>query len=128
VLILAEYQFKSGEKLTADRITIRDLYLIGDILFMPSYQEGFGIPLLEAGMIKMPIVCSDIPPFREIGGDFVYYFKPDASPESIAEGIIHFVEQIPSNRHFRKVINEYTWDNIFLKKLEPFLKNIIQSK
>ncbi|MFC1822544.1 glycosyltransferase family 4 protein [Thermodesulfobacteriota bacterium] len=35
VIIAAEYVFQSGEKLTADRITIRDLYLIADILFLP---------------------------------------------------------------------------------------------
>lgn len=128
VLILAEYQFKSGEKLTADQIMIRDLYLIGDILFMPSYQEGFGIPLLEAGMIKMPIACSDIPPFREIGGDLVYYFNPADNPKEIAQGILKFVDQIPSNKHFRKVMNEFTWDNLFRDKLEPYLKKIIEER
>lgn len=40
VLIIAEYRFASGEPLTPDRIIIRDLYLIADVLFLPSRQEG----------------------------------------------------------------------------------------
>lgn len=124
ILIMAEYMFKSGEKLSPDRITIRDLYLIGDVLFMPSFQEGFGIPLLEAGMIKMPIVCSDIPPFKEIGSENVRYFTHNDTPEQIAEMILDFVSQLETARHFKKVMNEFTWDNIFFKKLKPLIKEI----
>ncbi|GAB4184412.1 MAG: hypothetical protein Kow00108_22000 [Calditrichia bacterium] len=126
VLIMAEYQFKSGEKLKSDRITIRDLYLISDVLFMPSFQEGFGIPLLEAGMIKMPIICSNIPPFREIGGEEVCFFEPDDSPDTIADLMIKFLSTEKSTIHFRKVMKEYIWDNIFFRKLEPWLHSIMQ--
>jgi glycosyltransferase involved in cell wall biosynthesis len=125
VLIMAEYAFKSGERLMVETITIRDLYLISDILFLPSVQEGFGIPLLESGMIRLPIVCSNIPPFLEIGGEDVCFFDPAESPESIARKILEFVENLKPHRMFRKVIRNYVWDNIYHEKLLPLLENVI---
>ena len=41
----------------------------------PSIDEGFGIPLIEALMLKVPVICSDIPIFREIADDSVLYFE-----------------------------------------------------
>ena len=41
----------------------------------PSIDEGFGIPLIEAMRAQLPIICSDIEVFKEIGGDSVIYFK-----------------------------------------------------
>jgi glycosyltransferase involved in cell wall biosynthesis len=125
VLIMAEYTFKNGEEFSADRIAMRDLYLISDILFLPSLQEGFGIPLLESGMIKLPIVCSNIPPFLEIGGEDVCFFDPAEAPESIARKILEFVEKLQPHRMFRKVIRNYAWDNIYHEKLLPLLENVI---
>ncbi len=40
----------------------------------PSIDEGFGIPLIEALKLKVPVICSDIPIFREIAEDSVLYF------------------------------------------------------
>ena len=39
----------------------------------PSVDEGFGIPLIEAFKLKVPVICSDIPIFREIADDSVFY-------------------------------------------------------
>ena len=43
----------------------------------PSIDEGFGIPLIEALKLKVPVICSDIPIFREIADDSVLYFKKE---------------------------------------------------
>ena len=125
VLIMAEYIFENGEEFSADRIAMRDLYLISDILFLPSLQEGFGIPLLESGMIKLPIVCSNIPSFSEIGGEDVCFFDPEEASESIAWKILEFVEELKPHRMFRKVIRNYVWDNIYHEKLLPLLNTVI---
>ncbi|WP_123681004.1 glycosyltransferase family 1 protein [Curtobacterium sp. PhB115] len=51
-----------------------------------SYDEGFGIPLVESMGVGTPVVVSDIPIFREIGGDAAEYFDP-ASPSAVAAAV-----------------------------------------
>ncbi len=41
----------------------------------PSIDEGFGIPLIEAMRAQIPVICSDIEIFKEIGNNSVIYFK-----------------------------------------------------
>lgn len=45
-------------------------------LIMPSYYEGFGLPIVEAMHFNIPIIASDIPVLREIGKDYISYFNP----------------------------------------------------
>jgi glycosyltransferase involved in cell wall biosynthesis len=51
------------------------LYKNARIYVFPSLDEGFGIPILEALSFSIPVICSDIDVFREIGDDYVEYFK-----------------------------------------------------
>ena len=124
IAILAEYVFKNGEKLVLDRILIRDLYLMADMLLMPSKDEGFGLPLLEAGMIKLPIACSQIPPFEEIGED-VCFFRLEDPPMIVAGKILEYLARTNTHKMFKKSIREYTLENICKRKLIPFLKEVI---
>ena len=71
--------------LVPDDDTMADLYLLADALLFPSKEEGFGIPMLEAGLARLPIFCADIPPLRATGGTDAHYFAPDAEPELVAE-------------------------------------------
>jgi glycosyltransferase involved in cell wall biosynthesis len=43
------------------------------LLLAPSSTEGFGLPVAEATLRGCPVVCSDIAPFREIGGNACRY-------------------------------------------------------
>ncbi|NVL93072.1 MAG: glycosyltransferase family 4 protein [Desulfobacterales bacterium] len=125
ILIVAEYFSEGGKDLTGDTIIVRDFYLIADLLFLPSLQEGFGIPLLEAGMLKVPIVCSDIPPFKEICKENVQYFSLKDSPAKIADEILAFINGLKPHRMFHHTIQNYLWDNIYHRMLLPFLERVI---
>lgn len=49
-------------------------YEKSEAIILASYEEGFGLPLVEAMTYRKQVIASDIPIFREIGGDFPVYF------------------------------------------------------
>jgi glycosyltransferase involved in cell wall biosynthesis len=51
------------------------LYRHARALVFPSFVEGFGMPLVEAAHHGVETIASDIPVFREVGGDRVRYFS-----------------------------------------------------
>jgi glycosyltransferase involved in cell wall biosynthesis len=55
-------------------------------LIMPSFVEGFGVPIIEALAANTPVLCSDIPVFREVAGELADYFDP-FSTESICASV-----------------------------------------
>lgn len=46
-------------------------------ILMPSFVEGFGLPVIEALQQGVPVIASDLPVFREIVGDIPTYVRPD---------------------------------------------------
>ncbi|MFN2239207.1 MAG: glycosyltransferase family 4 protein [Thermoanaerobaculia bacterium] len=52
-------------------------------LVLPSFLEGFGLPVAEAMAAGCPVIASAIPPLREVAGDAAVWCDP-ADPESIA--------------------------------------------
>jgi glycosyltransferase involved in cell wall biosynthesis len=47
-----------------------------DAVVYPSLSEGFGRSCIEAMACQTPLICSDIPVFREVAGDYPHYFDP----------------------------------------------------
>jgi glycosyltransferase involved in cell wall biosynthesis len=56
-------------------------------LIFPSIAEGFGLPIVEALAQGLPVIASDIPVHREVGGDRVRYI-PLGDPEHLAQLIL----------------------------------------
>ena len=63
---------------------LRWLYENCEFLMVPSSMEGFGLPIAEGLFCGSRVVCSDIPAFREIGGDACHYFDLHAESDSSA--------------------------------------------
>jgi glycosyltransferase involved in cell wall biosynthesis len=64
----------------------RTLLLSARALVTASRDEGFGLPLVEAMVLGTPVVVSDIPIFREIGGDAAL-FAPADDPSAFAAAV-----------------------------------------
>ena len=62
------------------------LYAKCTALLAPSEGEGFGLPLIEAARHSLPILCRDLPVFREVAGEHAMYFS-GLDAESLAGAI-----------------------------------------
>jgi glycosyltransferase involved in cell wall biosynthesis len=62
-------------------------YQDADVVVLPSRYEGFGLPVVEAMACGAPMLCSDIPVLKEIGGQAAFYTPLDNGPE-LANGIL----------------------------------------
>jgi len=60
------------------------LYRGASVVVLPSFYEGFGLPAVEAMGTATPLVLSDIPVLREVGGDAALYAPPDR-PDLLAD-------------------------------------------
>ena len=49
-------------------------------LLMPSFAEGYGMPVAEALSVGTPVICSDLPALREVGGVVPDYLDPLDGP------------------------------------------------
>ena len=56
---------------------VHGLYRRAAAVVCPSVYEGFGLPLVEAMAAGAPLVCSDIPVFREVAADAAVFAPPD---------------------------------------------------
>ena len=63
-----------------DRATLSAIYRRAALTVLPSEREGFGLPLVETLACGTPVVASDIPVLREIGGDAATYAPLDDVP------------------------------------------------
>ena len=53
------------------------LYAGAELVALPSFYEGFGLPAIEALHAGTPLVASDLPVLREVAGDAALYAPPD---------------------------------------------------
>lgn len=71
--------------LSADEID--GLYARATAVVIPTLFEGFGLPVLEGMSRGCPVICSELPVLREVGGDAAAYFDPH-DIRSIADVIV----------------------------------------
>lgn len=104
-----------------DAGAVGELCRLADMLLMPSHREGFGMPVLEAGLAGLPVACSAIPSAVELAADDVLLFATDDRPDEIAARILARLESDPTYRLKRRVRGRYTWDAILRHDIEPLL-------
>ena len=61
-------------------------------VIFPSLYEGFGIPVLEAMVAGVPVLCSKVTSLPEVGGEAVLYFDP-RRPGQIVDALARLSEE-----------------------------------
>jgi len=100
---------------------VADFFRLADLLIFPSFREGFGIPVLEAGLVQLPVFASNIPPIRESAAEYANLFDPSGDPREAAECILNYLEVNASYHLKRRVLDNYTWKAIIEQKIIPFI-------
>jgi glycosyltransferase involved in cell wall biosynthesis len=100
---------------------VRDLYFVSHLVMLMSKDEGFGLPILEAGVCRVPLVVSKILVFEEIAADNVIYLSLDDSIVYEANQLADFLSRRRSkaDKLFVKIYNEYNWENYWLVYFNP---------
>ena len=121
VVFLHEVALDDGSLLRLTDRMIRQLYFLSDMLFYPSLEEGFGLPLLEAALTKTIVVCSRIDALVELGREDVLYIEPDDSPEACAAKILDRLHRSTRVRLFKRAVREFDWRAVFADQIEPLV-------
>jgi glycosyltransferase involved in cell wall biosynthesis len=83
---------------SCDDATLAALYQTSTALLAASYDEGFGLPLIEAARYGLAIIARDIPVFREVAGQHASYFQ-GATPELLAQALASWLVEYSANQH-----------------------------
>ncbi len=94
---------------------ISDEYLVqvyahASCLIGASYDEGFGLPLIEAARHGVPLLVRDIPVFREVTADQAYFFPDSRDPAAISQAVQHWLALFEQGTHPRSdALPHQTW-------------------
>ncbi|MBE3094298.1 MAG: glycosyltransferase family 4 protein [Actinobacteria bacterium] len=100
---------------------LKEYYNGASLLFFPSFYEGFGLPILEAMKINIPIISSKTGSLLEIGGDAILYCDPN-DIEDMADKL----EYVMDNRYtlsemkYVEQLKKFSWESAAKKYIKIF--------
>jgi glycosyltransferase involved in cell wall biosynthesis len=94
------------------------LYRSATLFCYPTFDEGFGLPVLEAMACGCPVVASKIPAIEEVGGDAPFYIDPQ-SKQSMASALQTVVgdDDLRESmaRQGKERVRRFSWDRAALE-------------
>lgn len=73
------------------------LYSAAEVLFYPSFYEGFGLPVIEAMACGTPVITSDVSSLPEAGGEAAAYVDPEDT-----ERMVRVVREVMGDKELRE--------------------------
>ncbi len=91
---------------------LEQVYAHADCLIAASYDEGFGLPLIEAARHGVPLLVRDIPVFREVTAGHAHYFVDSRDPQAITKAVKEWLALFEKGEHPRSdLIPHQTWQD-----------------
>ncbi len=106
---------------SADERLVADLYAVADALILPSASEGFGLPMLEAAVARLPIVCTDLPVLREVVGSVARFVPLDGDATAFADAVEAAIEGSSVTRLAGQVRRASDWRTIVTEQVLPVI-------
>jgi len=100
-----------------------DLLTLADGILLTSKEEGFGLPVLEAGVARIPVFAEYLETLEEVGNGYVHFFDKDDPPDTIARMILKTLENDQPGKLRRHVRKYFFWDSIYRRYMIPLLKD-----
>lgn len=101
------------------------IYINSKLFIFPSIYEGFGIPIIEAAQLNIPIIVSNIPSSIEVTGGNAIFFETN-NANSLKKVLLDINTQekllkIKNNRSILEYIKKYNW-NVQAKRLIEIIR------
>lgn len=122
-IFLNEFVLNNKTKFNIHKVNVRDLYLISDFLFLPSMGEGFGLPIIEAGFMRIPIFCSNLEVFKEVGNGYIYNFDLKSPVVDTVEYVLYHLKRRRSTLFRKQILKEFDFDSIVDNKIISLIQN-----
>ena len=103
-------------------VDLRSVVAGAAALVLPSRDEGFGLPVLEALACNVPVVCTDVAALREVAGGHAVHV-PVGDVEALATAMVDVVETEPrtADQAARRThAAEFTWRRTAEKTLTAY--------
>ena len=88
------------------QLSLADIYNRYTATVLLSQYEGFGLPVIESQAFGKPVICSEIPVFKEILGDTAIYLESE-----------------PTDQHLEQLVNQLSDPDSIQRIIEKGKKN-----
>jgi len=112
---------KTGYVSESDLVAI---YNLTQVTVLPSFYEGFGLPILESMVCGTPVVCSENSSLPEIAGSHAVFCEPD-NPSNIARKITKVMSLNPRQKQvlsqkFIEHASPFTWEKVAAQTMKVY--------
>lgn len=102
-----------------------------DAFVFPSLAEGFGLVLIEAMAMSLPVICSDLEVLQEVGGSTVVFFETN-NPENLGEKMFNIYSKRDRldnvKAEARKRVEQLYTMETFINNYEELYLELLEAK
>jgi glycosyltransferase involved in cell wall biosynthesis len=125
VIFAYEGTAKMPRPLVLDDSAVAELYRVADLILMPSHREGFGIPVLEGGLVGKPVFATAVPVLEDLGAESVHVIGQGEPPAQVAARIRWWMRDNSTFSLRQRVRQNYCWPVIFSHFIKPLIRDRI---